>query len=398
MNLLFVSMSARIVLDENGKAYLNWHMNRNIIERYAQICDSLTLFARDSSIRVSSVEAANKYNPYPYDLSKLIVGMHPYSPVTNFFNIGKRKKLLNQLETAIREADRVIISEASEFYAHYAIPMCQKYNKPYMLFSGGFCFETFWSHRNPAGKLFAPFEELSAKRNIAKAPFVIYVTDYALQNRYPCQGKWIGCSDVEVSNLDSALLKKRISMMSEKFSKDKFKIVLGTAAGLEEARKGQKYVIRALALLKERGINWLEYQLIGSGSAESLMKEAQKYGVKDQVKILGTKPHDEVYQWLDDIDLYIQPSFSEGLCRSVVEAMSRACPVTCSDAGGNLELCNKRYSFKAGNVKQIANCIQNMLTLEIMKNEAIRSFEKAKHYDQKRLDEIRQGFLKEFMQ
>lgn len=397
MHLLFVSMSARIILDENGKAYLNWHMNRNIIERYAQVCDSLTLFLRDSSICVSSMEAVKKYNPYPYDLSKLIVGMHPYSPVTNFFNAVKRKKFRNQLESAIREADRVIISEANDFYAHYAIPICQKYNKPYMLFSGGFCFETFWSHRNPAGKLFAPFEEMSCRRNIAEAPFVIYVTERALQNRYPCRGKWIGCSDVEVTDLDPALVKKRISILSEKFSNEKFKIVLGTAAGLEEARKGQKYVIRALALLKERGIDWLEYQLIGAGSAEPLMKEAQKYGVKDQVKILGTKPHDEVYQWLDDIDLYIQPSFSEGLCRSVVEAMSRACPVTCSSAGGNLELCNKTYSFKAGNVKQIADCIQKMLSLGVMKSETIRSFEKAKYYDKKRLDKIRQGFLKEFM-
>ena len=42
---------------------------------------------------------------------------------------------------------------------------------------------------------------------------------------------------------------------------------------------------------------------------------------------MGGVPHNKIFQLLDDIDLYIQPSLQEGLPRSVVEAMSRACPI-----------------------------------------------------------------------
>lgn len=60
--------------------------------------------------------------------------------------------------------------------------------------------------------------------------------------------------------------------------------------------------------------------------------------LEDCVSILGAKPHSEVFSWLDSIDIYVQPSFMEGLCRSIVEAMSRACPVICTNVGGNYEL------------------------------------------------------------
>lgn len=59
-------------------------------------------------------------------------------------------------------------------------------------------------------------------------------------------------------------------------------------------------------------------------------------------------PHDKIFEWLDTIDIYIQPSYQEGLCRSVVEAMSRACPVICSDACGERELANEKFIFKRG--------------------------------------------------
>ena len=78
-----------------------------------------------------------------------------------------------------------------------------------------------------------------------------------------------------------------------------------------------------------------------------MLNLAKKYRVENRVKFLGQVPHKEVLKWLDNIDIYIHPSYTEGLCRSIIEAMSRACPIICSDVGGNYELVDKDHAFES---------------------------------------------------
>lgn len=145
------------------------------------------------------------------------------------------------------------------------------------------------------------------------------------------------------------------------------------------------------------GIDNIEYQLIGVGDKTYLQNIANKYKVLDCVKILGGKPHDEVFEWLDSIDIYIQPSFQEGLCRALVEAMSRACPIICSNVGGNKELANKELLFKKGNVNDIVKTINKIIDKNLQRQEVVRSFEKAKEYKKEILDKKRNDFYLEFI-
>ena len=156
-------------------------------------------------------------------------------------------------------------------------------------------------------------------------------------------------------------------------------------------------MIRALGKLKKAGFASIEYQLLGAGNPNKLLAEARRCGVMEQVKILGMKPHEGVYGLLDQIDVYIQPSFSEGLCRAIVEAMSRACPVLSSDAGGNVELCDKEFLFKAGKVDQIVERILHIQNMSVMERAARENYDRAKQYETARLDKIRDRFLTEFM-
>ena len=65
-----------------------------------------------------------------------------------------------------------------------------------------------------------------------------------------------------------------------------------------------------------------------------------------------------MFKFYENIDVYIQPSYQEGLCRSIVEAMSKACPVVCSDAGGNYELIQEEFIFHKGNSKALQKKIE----------------------------------------
>ena len=110
----------------------------------------------------------------------------------------------------------------------------------------------------------------------------------------------------------------------------------------------------------------------------------------------GSLPHEKVYGWYDGLDVYIQPSFQEGLCRSIIEAMSRALPVTCSDAGGNWELVDKNMIFRAGNVGQIADDMQKMLDPAVRERELTQSFRTAQDFSKEKLDAKRRKFYTDF--
>ena len=235
MKLLFISQAVRIIVDGAGNAYLNSHMNRKTIRRFADCCEELTMFLRDSGERLTENEARVQYNPFPHDLAKLIVGYNLYHPLKNWLKISERIKLCNQMEQAICQADRVIFSATSGFYIDMGIPLCIRHHKPYMLMNGGFTFEATWNNTNPLGKVMAPLYEYRSKRNQQNASWVLYVTEYALQKRYPCKGKTIGVSDVEIEDLSLDILEQRM----KKIRNHGQKLIFGTAAAIDDKRKGQ---------------------------------------------------------------------------------------------------------------------------------------------------------------
>lgn len=162
--------------------------------------------------------------------------------------------------------------------------------------------------------------------------------------------------------------------------------------------KGQFTVIKALGCLKSEGITNIEYHLIGIGTGEYIKKMSKLVGVEDQVRIIGALPHEEVMQWMDSVDIYLQPSYQEGLCRSIAEAISRACPVIASEVGGNNELISSDCLFHAGDIKQLVEKIKQMMNKEEQIKYAKLNFEHAHKYQKKALDSLRDEFYNRFME
>lgn len=128
----------------------------------------------------------------------------------------------------------------------------------------------------------------------------------------------------------------------------------------------------------------------------ALKKLIKKYGLDKEVKIIGALPHDEVFKWLENIDIYIQPSYMEGLCRAIVEAMSKACPVICTDAGGNFELIEEKNIYKQRDIFGLINILENINNEELKKN-AVFNYNKSKKYTANLLNEKRNIFYSKFM-
>lgn len=393
MKLLFIQGGTRLKKDIKENYYTDGNLNNSVWERYKNYCDELIIVLRSEEKVYSQEEAKNKFNIIEKNKTEIVEVPDLMRPKKRFFSIFWRKKASQIIESAIIDCDKAIIRSAHNFYTLTAIKMCKKHNKPYLIEVAGYAFDGYWGHGDLYGKIVAIPYELLAKKAMREAEYCVYVTNYSLQKNYKCFGETLGCSDVELNPLDEKVLEERLNNIKNNGTK---KLVLGTIGWVNLKLKGQHDVIHVLNKLKKTGVDNFEYHLVGLGDHSYLDKLIKKFGLENNVKILGPKPHDEIFEWLKSVDVYIQPSYQEGLCRAVVEAMSMACPIIVSNAGGNPELANPKYVFPKGNRKALYKILKELNSEELSK-EAIRSFELAKSYEKEILDNKRNEFYNKFI-
>jgi glycosyltransferase involved in cell wall biosynthesis len=243
-----------------------------------------------------------------------------------------------------------------------------------------------------AGKILAPISHVATSRTIRNSDYVIYVTDKYLQRKYPTNGVASGISDVVVPETDHAVLDNRKTRIDACFGTRK--VHLATIGAVDVKYKAQDDVIKAMAILASEGYD-VDYTLIGGGSPARLRKCAEEKGVSlDKIHFMGAVPHEQIYELLDEFDLYIQPSRTEGMPRSVVEAMSRGLIVICSNVGGMPEFVDNKCVYRSGNITELTDTIRFMLdSKQRMLDTSISNFNQAKCFRRDYLDRKRSEFL-----
>jgi L-malate glycosyltransferase len=110
--------------------------------------------------------------------------------------------------------------------------------------------------------------------------------------------------------------------------------LIGSAGNLNPV-KGHKYLIEAMVKVIEKMPN-AYCVLAGEGSEkDSLSLLAQEKRVSDRIIFLGNIQ--TIPEFLTGLDIYVQPSLSEGFSNSILEAMAAGCAVVATDVGGNRE-------------------------------------------------------------
>lgn len=392
MKLTFIQGGSKVKCAEDGTLYTDSNFSNSIWRRYSSYSHDLTVILRKDVGTYVTKEAQKQFNAIDTEIFNLIVVPNIYNPATSYFDLHKRKIIKKAIYDSVKESDKVIIRSVATYYTVYAAKCCIVLKKPYLIEITGFAKETSWNH-SLLGKFIAYHAETIQKKYVSDAPYAVYVTEYSLQERYPCKGKTLGCSDVELEPVDYTVLESKLNSIDMINGK----IILGTAAHLDVKFKGQRFVIMAIAKLREEGIKNIEYHVIGNGTGNALKNLIIELDLDNEVKILGSVPHKHVFPWLDSIDIYIQPSFQEGLCRSAVEAMSRACPILMSDCGGNRELQTGDFLFKKGSIDSICSAIKKMLPIDTRRIEIRRSYERAKDFEKSKLDAKRDTFYLKFI-
>lgn len=293
------------------------------------------------------------------------------------------------IEEEVRKAD-IVVGFVPSSVCDTAQRHAEKYGKTFLSIVIASAWDILW-HHSIKGRFMAPFSHFCTKRTIRNSDYVIYVTDKYLQKKYPTNGTGIGISDVVIHDYDPSIPAKRAEGIRRKT--DLKKLSLMTIGAIDVRYKAQDDVIRAMAALSEEGYK-TEYFLVGGGSSERLKKTAQKYGMEPYVHFMGACPHEDIFRLLDQTDIYIQPSHTEGLPRAVIEAMSRAVPVICSDAGGMPELVSEECIYRSGDIQGLAASIRRLAaTAESLISHSEANHRKAKAFTSGTLQKRRDSFL-----
>lgn len=108
-------------------------------------------------------------------------------------------------------------------------------------------------------------------------------------------------------------------------------IVVGALGGTR-AVKGHRYLLDAFAQVAPIQPH-LALLLLGGGELEAALREqAERLGIADRVTITGMIANG--YRYLPAVDVFVQPSLSEGLPIAVLEAMATRLPVIGTRVGG----------------------------------------------------------------
>ena len=103
-------------------------------------------------------------------------------------------------------------------------------------------------------------------------------------------------------------------------------------AGLVGGRKGTFDLVEAFAKGSLRDVARLE--ICGNGEVEALRAKVSELGLATSVSVAGWTPHDEMLRKMEEADVFVLPSYAEGLPMVVLEAMGSALPVVSTRVGG----------------------------------------------------------------
>jgi len=141
--------------------------------------------------------------------------------------------------------------------------------------------------------------------------------------------------------------------------------------GLISKNKGIFDLIDVLATNKESFQNRLCLSIGGNGETDKLRKEINDKKLGEMVEYLGWVTQDKKNNCLQQTDVYILPSYNEGLPISILEAMSYGKPIISTNVGGIPEIVvsgRNGLLIEPGNLKQMEEainfCIENVDTIK----------------------------------
>ena len=383
MNVL-VTASARFAITSDGSL---WTPNASLVydfwTRYLEVYDEVHLLVRakfysapPSGWKMASGPAI-KAVPVPY-----FVG--PWEFARKYLSIRKTiRKAVTEAEAIQLRIPCTIGDEAWRSLSSQKPYGVEVVADPYDTFAPG-------SVKHPLRPYFRWSSPRQLRLQCLNATAASYVTQYALQRRYPPSKDAFSTHYSSIQLPDTALVDVPKSPPTDN------QFVLVAVGSLAQMYKAPDIAIDAIAVCVRQGLD-LKLLWVGDGKQRAkLEKQAEVLGISDRIHFLGQlSAGDAVRAQLDRADLFVLPSYQEGLPRATIEAMARGLPCIGSTVGGFPELLASEDMVPPGDVAALASKIFEVVSdRERMARMSARNLEKAKDYTEELLQSRRVAFYR----
>jgi glycosyltransferase involved in cell wall biosynthesis len=335
--------------------------------RYLDVFEEVSVVARVGSAEpregdVRSDGPRVTFVPVPY-----YVGPWQY--------LAKRRSVGAALRGALEAPGAVIMRVASEL-ANLAWPMLARARRPYALEVVGDPWDAFAPGvvRHPLRPILRRYFRWHLRRQCTGAAAAAYVTEAALQRRYPLErGRAAPYSSAFLNPSGTDARPSRAFVASDVVvpeGEPSQRASTSSASGwrlvfvgsLEQLYKGPDVLLRALAVCRKRGLPCV-LRLVGDGRCRPKLEHlALRLGLGEAVQFVGTLPAGEaVFREVGEADLFVLPSRTEGLPRALIEAMALGLPCIATNVGGIPELLAAEDLVAPGDVEGLAREILSTL-------------------------------------
>lgn len=154
----------------------------------------------------------------------------------------------------------------------------------------------------------------------------------------------------------------------------------------KEAHDKIERIFYAGRITKEKGVAEL-YELakrfpqIQFELAGEIAKEVYDWEKPSNVSLLGVITRHEIIEHLDQADLFVFPSYSEGFSQSLMESMARGVPAIATNVGANMDMLNdgRGIIVQQGDIAGMESAIYMLQDINIRKKMSRKSVEKVRN-------------------
>lgn len=378
-----VALEQRFVQLPDGTTWTDSGIHRDFWNRYLDIFTHISIVAR-----------VNHQETIGENWHRADGGRITFVPVPHYIGplayLKRRSQVIKSINESAQTLDAVILRSPGQV-SDILGSLLVKRGQPFGVEVVGDPFDVF--ARGAIHHPLRPFlQRLYVRRLqtlVSKASAVAYVTQNALQRRYPA------ASSAFQTNYSSVALPESAFVNSPKQAPaPDSPIKLVFVGSLAQLYKAPDILLHATRSLISNGMN-LQVTIIGDGKFRtSLENQANALGIAPNVHFTGNVPSGEnVTAELDNSNLFVLPSRTEGLPRAMIEAMARGLPCIGTNVGGIPELLPAPDMVQPGDVDALsAKILEVTSDPERMKRMSTRNLIVARDYHQDILQSRRNCF------
>ncbi|MDM1047940.1 glycosyltransferase [Sphingobacterium hotanense] len=296
-----------------------------------------------------------------FENSAHIVSNVTVLPVPSFDSPLSFLKSRNKIKTIIRDyfqnySPNAVIIRGAWSLGFEVAKFCIEKNIPYGIEVIGDPHDVFAKGviKHPLRPLLKYLFTKFQKKAVYHASSVIYVTRETLQRRYPSNKRAFTthASDVIINEFLTEIktypYQKSIKLIS--------------VGSLEQMYKAPDIVLHAVKKLISQGVD-VQLDWLGHGKfMDEMINLANVLGISNNVRFVGSVSSNDVVHYLDNSDVFLLVSRTEGLPRALIEAMARALPSIGTRVGGIPELIHPDLLIEVEDVEALVDRIKLVIS------------------------------------